>query len=81
MSARRRLIDTFLHSLDLPEGIDIHSLAYRAVPAWDSVGHMQLVAAIENNFEVMMETQDIIELSSFDKAVEILERYGIDVSR
>ncbi|AMW34635.1 acyl carrier protein [Haematospirillum jordaniae] len=81
MSVRRRLIDTFLHSLDLPEGVDVDSLAYRAVPTWDSVGHMQLVAAIENTFEVMMETQDIIELSSFDKAIEILERHGVDASR
>lgn len=80
MSSRRILIDTFLHSLDLPSDIDIPALAYRTAPGWNSVGHMQLIAAIETTFDVMMETQDIIELSSFDKAVEILGRYGIDAS-
>jgi len=44
---------------------------------WDSVGHMALVAAIERAFDVMMETDDVIGLSSFAKAKEILSKHGI----
>jgi acyl carrier protein len=47
-------------------------LIYQAIPTWDSVGHMALVAALEQEFDIMMETDDIIELSSFEKGMEIL---------
>jgi acyl carrier protein len=45
-------------------------------PGWDSVAHMALVAAIERAFDVMMDTKDVIGLSSFAKAKEILSRDG-----
>ena len=46
-------------------------------PGWDSVGHMALVAAIERAFDIMMETDDVIGLSSFARAKEILSKHGI----
>lgn len=54
-------------------------LEYQAIPEWDSVGHMNLVAAIEEAFDIMMETDDIIDLSSFEKGKEILKKYDIEV--
>lgn len=54
------------------------TLEYQAIPAWDSVGHMGLIAELEDNFGIMMDTDDIIELSSFEKGKEILsQNYGI----
>ncbi len=54
-------------------------LEYQAIPAWDSVGHMGLIAAIEDCFDIMMDTDDIIDLSSFEKGKEILgKNYGIE---
>jgi acyl carrier protein len=49
-------------------------LSYQAIPTWDSVGHMSLVAALEQEFDIMMETDDIIDLSSFEKGMEILSK-------
>jgi acyl carrier protein len=46
-------------------------------PGWDSVGHMALVAAIERKFDLMLETDDVIGMSSFAKAKEIVSKYGI----
>lgn len=57
------------------------SLKYQDIKAWDSVGHMGLVANIEEAFDIMMETDDIIDLSSFEKGKEILaEKYDVDFS-
>lgn len=57
-------------------------LKYQDIKAWDSVGHMGLVAKIEETFDIMMETEDIIDLSSFEKGKEILEKnYEIDFSK
>ena len=54
-------------------------LKYQDIQAWDSVGHMGLVAAIEDAFDIMMDTDDIIDLSSFEKGMEILSKnYDIE---
>ena len=54
-------------------------LKYQDVPLWDSVGHMNLIAQLEDDFDIMMETDDIIDLSSFEKGMEILkEKYDVN---
>jgi acyl carrier protein len=54
-------------------------LKYQDIQAWDSVGHMQLIAALEDAFDIMMETDDIIDLGSFDKGKEILTKYDVEI--
>ena len=54
-------------------------LKYQSIPEWDSVGHMTLVAAIEDAFGIMMETDDIIDLSSYEKGMDILKKYGVEI--
>ena len=49
-------------------------LEYQAIPEWDSVGHMTLIAALEDAFDIMMDTDDIIDFSSFEKGKEILSK-------
>lgn len=53
-------------------------LQYQGVELWDSVGHMTLIAALEDTFDIMLETDDIVDLSSFEKGLEILKKYGIE---
>ena len=53
-------------------------LKYQGVELWDSVGHMTLVAAIEDAFDIMMDTDDIIDLSSYEKGKEILKKYDVE---
>ena len=54
-------------------------LQYQQIELWDSVGHMNLVANIEDAFDVMMETDDIIDLSSYEKGKEILTKnYNVE---
>ena len=53
-------------------------LTYQSIPAWDSVGHMTLIAALEDAFDIMMETDDIIDFNSFEKGKVILAKYEFD---
>lgn len=55
-------------------------LKYQDVTAWDSVGHMSLIAALEDAFDIMMDTDDIIDLNSYEKGKEILAKddYGVE---
>lgn len=56
----------------------LKGLKYQQTELWDSVGHMTLVANIEDSFDIMMETDDIIELSSYEKGMEILsQKYNV----
>jgi len=55
------------------------ALEYQAIPQWDSVGHMTLMAALEDAFDIMLDTDDIIDFSSFEKGKEILKKYGVEI--
>lgn len=55
----------------------LEGLQYQGINEWDSVGHMTLVSSLEDAFEIMMDTDDIIDFSSYDKGIEILEKYDI----
>lgn len=77
MSPMDRLITTFRTALDLPDEVDVRELKYNQIKEWDSVGHMTLVGALEDAFDIMLETDDVLDMSSFDKAVEILEKNGV----
>jgi acyl carrier protein len=72
-----RLRNVFRKSLELADDAPVDALEYRAIPQWDSLAHMSLVAAIEDEFDVMVDTDDVIDLSSFAKAQEILEKLGV----
>ena len=56
----------FIESLEVTED-QLNGLQYQQIPNWDSVGHMGLIAAIEDAFDIMMDTDDIIDLSSYEK--------------
>ena len=67
---------TFAETLRL-EAKDLPGLKYQDVQAWDSVGHMQLMTALEECFSLELEIDDIIAFSSYETGKEILAKYGI----
>ena len=81
MTNLEKYTQAFVDSFEVSED-DAKNLKYQDIKAWDSVGHMGLIANIEDSFDIMMETEDIIDLSSFEKGKEILEKnYEIDFSK
>jgi acyl carrier protein len=75
-----RLRGVFRKSLELAADFEVDSLEYRGIEKWDSLAHMSLIAALEDEFDIMIDTDDVIDLSSFAKAREILGKYGVDFS-
>jgi acyl carrier protein len=73
-----KLKQLFSEALGIPVGTISDDLAYNALPQWDSVAHMALIAALDEGFGIMIETEDVIDMSSFGKAKEILGRYGVN---
>lgn len=68
----------FTEKFEIEES-QLAGLEYQAIPMWDSVGHMGLVAALEDSFDIMMDTDDIIDLSSYEKGKEILKKYNVEL--
>lgn len=54
-------------------------LEYQGIAQWDSVGHMQLIAALEDAFDIMFDTDDIIDLNSYEFGKELLKKYEVEV--
>jgi acyl carrier protein len=53
-------------------------IKYNEIEEWDSIGHMTLISGLEEGFNISLETDDIVEFSSFKKGIEILKKYKID---
>ncbi|GAA1953016.1 acyl carrier protein [Amycolatopsis minnesotensis] len=68
-----KLREVFVEALDLDGDTDVENLKYRDIEAWDSVGHMALVAAIEDEFDVQFDTDQVIDMSSFKVAVDMVK--------
>jgi len=78
LALETRLRRVFAEALAIGEDEVTPDLAYRGIPQWDSVAHMALVAAIDGEFDTFLETEDILDLSSFAMALSILrDRHGI----
>ncbi|MCQ2416649.1 MAG: acyl carrier protein [Oscillospiraceae bacterium] len=70
----------FIDSFEITED-QLAGLKYQDIPAWDSAGHMGLISALEDAFDIMMDTDDIIDFSSYEKGKEILAKddYGVAI--
>lgn len=77
MTNSEKYINAFVTTFEIQPS-DTAGLKYQDVAAWDSVGHMTLVAALEEAFDIMMDTEDIIDMSSFEKGKEILAKYDVE---
>ncbi len=77
MSTKERLKGVFARALDLEPGTRIEELRYRDIDKWDSLGHMALVAAIEDEFDVQFDTDQVIDMSAFKVAYDMLREMGL----
>ena len=49
----------------------------RDVPKWDSLQHVALVAAIEQQFDILLSMDEMVEIRSVKDICNILERHGV----
>jgi acyl carrier protein len=77
MTNLEKYINVYVEAFDV-ESSEVESLKYQSIVTWDSVGHMNLMAALEEAFDIMMDTDDIIDFDSFEKGKEILAKYDVE---
>lgn len=78
MSAQEKYDEAFIETFEI-EKTDLNDkLEYQSINQWDSVGHMALMAALEDAFDIMLEMDDIVEFGSYVTGRETLKKYGVE---
>lgn len=77
MSNSEKLYGSFSAALGIEQSAVNDALAYQSIPQWDSISHMVLISQLEEDFEISIDTDDVIDMSSVGKAKEILTKYNI----
>lgn len=68
----------FCETLQIEED-QLKDLKYQGTELWDSVGHMTLMAELEEAFDIMLETDDIVDFSSYETGKSILKKYDVEI--
>ena len=68
----------FMNSFKLKKE-DLPGLKYRSIKLWDSMGHMNLMEEMEDTFDNSIDTPDVLAFSSYEKGMDILRKYGVDI--
>ncbi|MDO6476493.1 acyl carrier protein [Alteromonas sp. 1_MG-2023] len=77
MDNQQKLVQSFVQALGIGAELVTDELTYNTIKEWDSTAHMILISELENTFDVMLDTDDIIDMSSVGKAKEILTKYDV----
>ena len=79
ITASEKYKKCFMDAFELSDEAEAESLEYQSIQLWDSVGHMGLMALLEDCFGIMLDTDDIIDFASYAKGIEILKKYEIEL--
>lgn len=79
MTLREKYDGIFIEVLEIEADALNQDLEYQSVEAWDSVGHMSLMAALEDEFDIMLEMDDIVDFGSYLTGIETLKKYGVEL--
>ena len=77
MNNKHKYQGIFIKSLSINSNKFNENIKYNEIPEWDSIGHMTLMSGLEEGFGITMDTDDIVDFSSFKKGIEILKKYKV----
>ena len=69
----------FIESFNI-EKDKLDGLKYQDILAWDSIGHMQLMTELEEEFNVELDIDDITDFSSYEDGKKILSKYEVKLN-
>lgn len=50
-----------------------------SVEGWDSVHQLSLTSSVEDEFDIMLDAEDILEFTSYENAKKVLSKYEIEL--
>lgn len=79
-SLDERLTEVFRAVFELSPDADLDGVRQGVHEAWDSLGHVSLVTALESEFEIAISAADSLEVTSFEDALLLVEDLMRDLS-
>jgi len=80
MNNKEKYNQAFINAFSIDKKKLENGLEYNSIPEWDSIGHMTLISELEQLFKISIETDDVIDFSSYSKGIDILKKYEIKLS-
>ena len=77
MTNKEKYNKVFIDCFGVKEDKLNEDFVYQSIPAWDSVGHMGMIAGLEEAFDIMMDMEDIVDFSSYTVGIEKLKKYDV----
>ncbi len=76
----RQKYDKIFNDLFKNTGKELNpDFTFEAIEEWDSLLHMELISQLEEQFDIMFETMDILQYGSYENGIKILQKYGVDI--
>ena len=79
MDNLKKYKEIFCRVLSVDEDVLNENFTFKEVPQWDSVSHLSLISDLEEEFDVLFESDDILHYGSYVNGIEILKRYGVEI--
>lgn len=79
MSNRAKYDEIFMETFEITANQLNEQLEYQSIEAWDSVGHMALMAALEDTYDIMLDMDDIIDFGTYLSGIETMKKYGVEM--
>jgi acyl carrier protein len=73
----KKLEQVFRVVFELPSTAEVARVSQASQANWDSLRHVTLVTAVENEFGVSIDTADALRLDSFETTLQLLEERGV----
>jgi acyl carrier protein len=77
MSNKDKYDEAFIEVFEIEKKDLTDKLEYLSIASWDSVGHMALIAELEDIFDVSIEMDDVIDFGSYLTGIKTMEKYGV----
>ena len=73
MSKTQKIEDILTYVLNISGDFDVNKLSIETNQNWDSMKHVTIITAIENEFDIFIEADDATLLTSYEKILDYIE--------
>lgn len=78
MSNLEKYYQAFINTFEVNVDKLNEDFNFNEIEQWDSMAHLMLIAELEDAFEIMFETDDILHFGGYKNGIKILAKYGIE---
>lgn len=79
MTNREKYNQAFIEVFGVEKSVLNETFAKENVDSWDSVHQLNIIAILEETFDIMFDPEDIMELTSYDKGIVLMEKYEVEL--